>query len=58
MIRLPSGESKIASKACMKFWNSTVPKRTQQLVEAGMDEEILWKCHVDVPNALYGDAED
>ena len=36
----------------------TVPKRTQQLIEAGMDEEMLWKCHVDVPNALYGDAED
>ena len=36
----------------------TVPKRTQQLIEAGMDEEMLWKCHVDVPNSLYGDAED
>lgn len=36
----------------------TVPKRTQQLIEAGMEEEMLWKCHVDVPNALYGDAED
>ena len=35
----------------------TVPKRTQQLIEAGMDEEILWKCHVDIPTALYGDAE-
>ena len=36
----------------------TVPKRTQQLIEAGMDEEMLWKCHVDVPNSLYGDAEN
>lgn len=36
----------------------TVPKRTQQLLEAGMDEETLWRCHVDVPNAIYGIAED
>ena len=35
----------------------TVPKRTQQLFEAGMDEEVLWNCHVDLPNALYGEAE-
>jgi TatD-related deoxyribonuclease len=35
----------------------TVPKRTQQLMEAGMDEEVLWKCHVDIPNALYGEPE-
>ena len=32
----------------------TVPKRTQQLLEAGMDEDALWRCHVDVPNAIYG----
>ena len=36
----------------------TVPKRTQQLLEAGMDEEVLWRCHVDVPNAIYGTNED
>lgn len=36
----------------------TVPKRTQQLLEAGMDEETLWRCHVDVPNAIYGINED
>ena len=36
----------------------TVPKRTQQLLEAGMDEETLWRCHVDVPNAIYGIHED
>ncbi|MDC3316956.1 TatD family hydrolase [Candidatus Poseidoniaceae archaeon] len=36
----------------------TVPKRTQQLLEAGMDEETLWRCHVDVPNAIYGIDED
>ena len=36
----------------------TVPKRTQQLLEAGMDEEVLWRCHVDVPNAIYGITED
>tara|TARA_B110000444_G_scaffold160803_1_gene150273 strand:+ start:286 stop:1179 length:894 start_codon:yes stop_codon:yes gene_type:complete len=36
----------------------TVPKRTQQLLEAGMDEEVLWRCHVDVPNAIYGSNED
>lgn len=36
----------------------TVPKRTQQLLEAGMDEEALWRCHVDVPNAIYGVNEE
>ena len=36
----------------------TVPKRTQQLLEAGMDEDTLWRCHVDVPNAIYGINED
>lgn len=32
----------------------TVPKRTQQLFSAGMEEEILWKSHVDLPERLYG----
>ncbi len=36
----------------------TVPKRTQQLLEAGMDEDALWRCHVDVPNAIYGVNEE
>ena len=36
----------------------TVPKRTQQLLEAGMDEDALWRCHVDVPNAIYGVSEE
>ena len=33
----------------------TVPKRTQQLVAAGIDEEFMWKAHVDLPNSLYGE---
>ena len=33
----------------------TVPKRTQQLVTAGIDEELMWKAHVDLPNRLYGE---
>ena len=33
----------------------TVPKRTQQLVAAGIDEELIWKAHVDLPNRLYGE---
>ena len=33
----------------------TVPKRTQQLVSAGIDEELMWKAHVDLPNRLYGE---
>ena len=32
----------------------TVPKRTQQLVAAGIDEEFLWRAHVDLPDKLYG----
>jgi hypothetical protein len=27
-------------------------------LEAGMDEDALWRCHVDVPNAIYGINED
>lgn len=33
----------------------TVPKRTHQLVTAGIDEELMWKAHVDLPNRLYGE---
>ncbi len=33
----------------------TVPRRTQQLVSAGIDEELMWKAHVDLPNQLYGE---
>ena len=33
----------------------TVPKRTHQLVTAGIDEELMWKAHVDLPNRLCGE---
>jgi len=33
----------------------TVPKRTKQLLELGIDEEILWNTHQDLPNLLYGE---
>ena len=33
----------------------TVPKRTQQLIAAGIDEELMWRAHVDLPNRLYGE---
>ena len=32
----------------------TVPKRTQQLFQAGIDVEFLWKAHKDLPDSLYG----
>ncbi len=32
----------------------TVPKRTKQLLDAGMDEEVLWRCHRDLPEQIYG----
>ncbi len=32
----------------------TVPKRTRQLLEAGLDEEILYHCHQDLPEHIYG----
>ncbi len=32
----------------------TVPKRTHQLVAAGIDEELMWRAHVDLPDKLYG----
>ena len=35
----------------------TVPKRTKQLLEAGLDEEYLWKAHQDLAAGLYGPSE-
>ena len=32
----------------------TVPKRTRQLLAAGLDEEILYNCHKDLPERIYG----
>lgn len=32
----------------------TVPKRTRQLSEAGVDDEVLYRAHVDLPERLYG----
>ena len=32
----------------------TVPKRTRQLLEAGLDEEYLWNAHQDLPEQNYG----
>ena len=32
----------------------TVPKRTRQLYEGGLDEEFLWKAHKDLADDLYG----
>ena len=34
----------------------TVPKRTNQLLNMGIDEELLWKAHKDLPEKLYGPA--
>jgi len=33
----------------------TVPKRTHQLITAGIDEELMWRAHVELPNRLYGE---
>jgi len=33
----------------------TVPKRTKQLIERGLEDEILWRTHHDLPNELYGE---
>ncbi|MCH1541374.1 MAG: TatD family hydrolase [Candidatus Poseidonia sp.] len=33
----------------------TVPKRTKQLIEAGVDEEVIWNTHQTLPNYLYGE---
>ena len=35
----------------------TVPKRTHQLLEAGIDEAFLWKAHQELPDLLYGPSE-
>ena len=35
----------------------TVPKRTQQLLQAGIDESFLWKAHQELPDLLYGPSE-
>ena len=32
----------------------TVPKRTRQLLAAGLDEDILYHCHKDLPDRIYG----
>ena len=32
----------------------TVPKRTRQLLAAGLDEDILYNCHKDLPDRIYG----
>lgn len=32
----------------------TVPKRTQALAAAGVDEEVLYRTHVSLPEELYG----
>ncbi len=32
----------------------TVPKRTRQLLAAGLDEEILYNTHKDLPERIYG----
>ena len=32
----------------------TVPKRTKQLLEAGMEEDVLWNTHSDLPSRVYG----
>ena len=34
----------------------TVPKRTNQLLNMGIDEELLWRAHQDLPEKLYGPA--
>ena len=32
----------------------TVPKRTRQLLAAGLDEDVLYNCHKDLPDRIYG----
>ena len=34
----------------------TVPKRTNQLLNMGIEEELLWKAHEELPEKLYGPA--
>ena len=33
----------------------TVPKRTHQLLEAGVSEEVMWNTHHELPAKVYGD---
>ncbi len=35
----------------------TVPRRTQALLAAGLDEESLWRTHQDLPESLYGEVD-
>ena len=35
----------------------TVPRRTQALVKHGIDEKVLWSTHSDLPDRLYGPAD-
>ena len=44
----------IGCRVAMLQSPKTVPKRTNQLLEAGIDEEFLWRSHVDLPEKLYG----
>ena len=32
----------------------TVPKRTRQLLDAGIDEEVMWHTHHTLPAEVYG----
>lgn len=34
----------------------TVPKRTKQLLDAGVPEEVMWDTHHDLPLRVYGEA--
>ncbi len=36
----------------------TVPRRTQALFELGVEEKVLWSTHSDLPDRLYGPADD
>ena len=33
----------------------TVPKRTQQLLDAGIDEAVMWNTHKELPALVYGE---
>lgn len=35
----------------------TVPKRTRQLLEAGIEEKVMWHTHHDLPNKVYGEMD-
>jgi TatD-related deoxyribonuclease len=36
----------------------TVPKRTRQLLEAGLPEEVMWHTHQTLPLKVYGPLQD